>query len=93
MAIKFKVTTSPKKTKILSIEQAEMTKMQEQATAFILQRAFKDNEIFNTVNYFLRKPEMISNQLKQIKITIDDIKPQTPSADNAANILSESLVS
>ena len=65
MAIKFKVTTSPKKTKILSIEQAEMTKMQEQATAFILQRAFKDNEIFNTVDDIC-KDTKTRNGLKKI---------------------------
>ena len=43
------------------------------------------------VNYFLKKPEMISIQLKQVKKTIDEIKSKNPSADNAAKILFESF--
>mgnify|MGYP003951218411 CR=1 FL=1 len=59
----------------------------------LLQSECNAKEIFTTVNYFLNKPEMISEQLKQIKKTINEIKSETPSAYNAAKILSESFVS
>ena len=57
----------------------------------LLQSECNSKEIFKSVNYFLKKPEMISHQLKQIKKTIDEIKPKNPSADNAAKILFESF--
>ena len=59
----------------------------------LLQSECNAKEIFSSVNYFLKKPEMISEQLSQIKKTISEIKSQTPSAENAARILSEYLVS
>ena len=57
----------------------------------LLQSECNSKEIFKSVNYFLKKPEMISLQLKQIKKTIDEIKSKNPSADNAAKILFESF--
>ena len=41
----------------------------------------------------LKKPEMMSEQLSQIKKTINEIKSETSSADKTAKILSESFVS
>ena len=57
----------------------------------LLQSECNSKEIFKSVNYFLKKPEMISIQLKQVKKTIDEIKSKNPSADNAAKILFESF--
>ena len=57
----------------------------------LLQSECNSKEIFKSVNYFLKKPEMISIQLKQIKKTIDEIKSKNSSADNAAKILFESF--
>ena len=59
----------------------------------LLQSECNAKEIFNTVNFFLSKPSMISDQLNQIKKTIKDIKSKTSSAEKAANILSDSLIS
>ena len=59
----------------------------------LLQSECNAKEIFASVNYFLKKPEMISDQLSQIKKTITEIKSETPSAENAAKILSENFVS
>ena len=59
----------------------------------LLQSECNAKEIFTSVNYFLKKPEMISKQLNQIKKTINEIKSETSSADKAAKILSESFVS
>ena len=58
----------------------------------LLQSECNAKEIFTTVNYFLNKPEIIHEQLEQIKKTINEIKSDTPSAYNAAKILSESFV-
>ena len=57
----------------------------------LLQSECNSKEIYKSVNYFLKKPEMISLQLKQIKKTINEIKSKNPSADNAAKILFESF--
>ena len=57
----------------------------------LLQSECNSKEIFKSVSYFLKNPEMISTQLKQIKKTIDEIKSKNPSADNAAKILFESF--
>ena len=59
----------------------------------LLQSECNAKEIYNTVNYFFNNPSMISNQLKQIKKTVDEIKSKTSSSRKAANILSESLIS
>ena len=59
----------------------------------LLQSECNAKEIFKSVNYFFKKPEMISEQLNQIKKTINEIKSETPSAENAARILSENFVS
>ena len=59
----------------------------------LLQSECNAKEIFTSVNYFLKKPEMMSNQLTQIKKTLNEIKSETSSADKAAKILSKSFVS
>ena len=59
----------------------------------LLQSECNAKEIFKSVNYFIKKPEMISEQLNQIKKTINEIKSETPSAENAAKILSKNFVS
>ena len=59
----------------------------------LLQSECNAKEIFKSVNYFIKKPEMISEQLDQIKKTINEIKSETPSAENAARILSKNFVS
>ena len=59
----------------------------------LLQSECNAREIFKSVNYFIKKPEMMSEQLNQIKKTINEIKSETPSAENAARILSKNFVS
>ena len=58
----------------------------------LLQSECNAKEIFTTVNYFLKKPEMILEQLNQIKKTINEIKSETSSAEKAAKILYENFV-
>ena len=59
----------------------------------LLQSECNAKEIFTSVNYFLNKPEMISEQLNQIQKTINEIKSETSSAEKAAKILSKNFVS
>ena len=59
----------------------------------LLQSECNAKEIFTSVNYFLKKPEMISEQLNQIQKTINEIKSETSSAEKAAKILSKNFVS
>ena len=59
----------------------------------LLQSECNAKEIFTSVNYFLNKPEMMSEQLTQVKKTINEIKSETSSANKAAKILFESFVS
>ena len=59
----------------------------------LLQSECNADEIFKCVNYFLNNPEMILKQINQIKNTINEIKADTPSAEKAAKILSESFIS
>ena len=59
----------------------------------LLQSECNAKEIFTSVNYFLKKPEMMSEQLTQVKKTINEIKSETSSANKAAKILFESFVS
>ena len=53
----------------------------------LLQNECNVDEIFKTVNYLLKKPEIINEQLKQINKTIEELKSTTSSSNEASNIL------
>ncbi|MDA9721232.1 lipid-A-disaccharide synthase, partial [Candidatus Pelagibacter sp.] len=53
----------------------------------LLQRECNSYEIYKTVNYLLKKPELINEQLKQVKKTIEKLKSNTSSSNEASNIL------
>ena len=53
----------------------------------LIQRDCNPNEIFKSVYYFLKKPELIDKQLLDIKNTIQDLKSPSSSSDEAAKIL------
>ena len=53
----------------------------------LLQNDCNPNEIFNTVYYFLKKPELIEKQLSDIKLIINEIKSSTSSTEEASKIL------
>jgi len=59
----------------------------------LLQSECNAKEIFTSVNYFLKKPEMMAEQLDQIKKTINEIKSETSSSEKAAKILFKNFVS
>ena len=53
----------------------------------LLQKECNEDEIYKTINYLLKKPELIDDQLKQINKTIQELKSTTSSSNEASNIL------
>ena len=53
----------------------------------LLQNDCNPNEIFNSVYYFLNKPELMKKQLSEIKLIINEIKSSTSSTEEASKIL------
>ena len=53
----------------------------------LLQNDCNPNEIFNSVYYFLKKPELLQKQLSEIKLIINEIKSSTSSTEEASKIL------
>jgi lipid-A-disaccharide synthase len=57
----------------------------------LLQSECNAKEIFNSVTYFLRYPELIKSQLENIKKTLKNIKSETASTDKVSTILLQYL--
>ncbi len=53
----------------------------------LLQNECNSNEIYKTVNYLLKKPELINEQLKRVSKTIDELRSTTSSSNEASNVL------
>ncbi len=53
----------------------------------LIQKDCNPNEIFKSVYYYLKKPELIDKQLSDVKSTIADLKSSTSSSEEAAKIL------
>jgi len=58
----------------------------------LLQNECNADEIYKTVVYFLKNPELIKKQLKDCSKTLDGIKSKTSSSKEAAEILNNYLV-
>jgi lipid-A-disaccharide synthase len=59
----------------------------------LLQNECNADEIFKSVSYLLKKPELINEQLVTCKKTIDNIRSKTSSAEESALVLTKYLVS
>ena len=59
----------------------------------LLQNECNAKEIFNSVMYFLKNPDLIEKQLSDCRKTIEGIKSKTSSSNESALILSNYLVS
>ena len=57
----------------------------------LLQKECNADEIYKTVIYFLKKPELIKKQLNDCSKTLEGIKSKTSSSNEAATILSNYL--
>ena len=59
----------------------------------LLQNECNAKEIFNTVIYFLKNPDLIEKQLNDCNKTLEGIKSKTSSSNESASILSKYLAS
>ena len=53
----------------------------------LLQQECNSEEIYKTVNYLLKKPELMNEQLKQVNRTIENLTSVTSSSNEASNVL------
>ena len=58
----------------------------------LLQSECNADEIFKSVNYFLKKPDLIKNQLDECNKTLEGIRSKSSSSTEAATILENYLV-
>jgi len=59
----------------------------------LLQNECNADEIYRSVSYLLKNPELINKQLVSCKKTIDNIRSRTSSAEESALVLTQYLVS
>ena len=59
----------------------------------LLQGECNAEEIYKSVMYFLKNPELIKKQLDDCKKTLDGIRSKTSSSNEAASILNKYLIS
>ena len=59
----------------------------------LLQNDCNSNEIYNTVMYFLKHPDLMKKQVDTCKKTLNEIKSKSSSSEEAASILSKYIVS
>ena len=59
----------------------------------LLQNECNAEEIYKTVTYFLKHPELINNQLNECNKTLEGIRSKTSSSDESSAVLSNYLVS
>ncbi len=53
----------------------------------LLQNECSSDEIYKAVNYLLKKPELINQQLKQVNKTVMELKSTTSSSNEVSNVL------
>ena len=53
----------------------------------LIQSECNDDEIFKSVCYFLKKPDLIEKQKKEIKKTLETLTSPSSSSEEAANII------
>ena len=58
----------------------------------LIQKDCNSDEIFRSVYYLLKKPELIESQLANVKLTIEDLKSPSSSSEEVSKILLSYLV-
>ena len=53
----------------------------------LLQKECNAHEIYKTVNYLLKKPDLLNDQLKQVNKTIEKLSSTTSSRNEVSNVL------
>ena len=59
----------------------------------LLQNECNPEEIFRSVVYFLKNPNLINQQVDDCKKTLEEIKSKTSSTDEASSVLEQNLIS
>ena len=57
----------------------------------LIQNDCNSNEIFKSVYYFLKKPELIEKQILEVKKAINDLKSTSSTSEEASKILLNNL--
>ena len=57
----------------------------------LIQKDCNSNEIFKSVYYFLKKPELIDKQILEVKAAINDLKSPSSSSEEVSKILLDHL--
>jgi len=58
----------------------------------LIQKECNSDEIYRAVNYLLKKPDLVKNQLLEISKTLNEIKSSTSSTDQASKVVLSYLV-
>ena len=58
----------------------------------LIQKECNSDEIYRAVNYLLKKPDLVKNQLFEINKTLNEIKSSTSSTDQASKVVLSYLV-
>ena len=58
----------------------------------LIQKECNANEIYNSVVYFIKNPEMMKKQIVECEKTLNQIRPKTSSSDEASLVLSKYLI-
>ena len=58
----------------------------------LLQNECNPEEIFRTVNYFIKHPELSKEQIKNCQKTLNEIRSESSSSTDVANILINHLI-
>ena len=58
----------------------------------LIQNECNSDEIYRAVNYLLKKPDLVKNQLLEINKTLNEIKSSTSSTDQASKVVLSYLV-
>ena len=53
----------------------------------LIQKECNPDEIFKSVTYLLKNPDLMKEQIEQCQKTLNEIKSKTSSADEAANVV------
>jgi lipid-A-disaccharide synthase len=59
----------------------------------LLQKECNAKEIYNSVVYFLRNPELMKKQINDCENTLSKIRSKTSSSDEACSVLTKFLIS
>ncbi len=58
----------------------------------LIQKECNANEIYNSVVYFIKNPEMMKKQIVECEKTLNQIRPKTSSSDEASLVLNKLLI-